>query len=481
MTPRPQALSAAFALLAAACLAACGGGAPQTPQAAAPGAPPAGTATAAATPGDGPRARAAPVTDAEALALMDALIDAPSDGPARAALGRIADSGDRRFAAVLIDALFGRRARLIATGPDALAYGDALGRLTGETFGSDYFRWIEWYGATDLIPPPGYASWKGRLFSRIDGRFGDFLRSEHPSAIRVEEIVWGGVRVDGIPPLDRPAAVAPADADWLTPGEAVFGVAAGGEARAYPLRIMDWHEMANDVLGGVPFSLAYCTLCGAGIAYDGRAPDGETYDFGTSGVPLPQQQADVRPRHGHALEPVHRRAGARRARGRGGRGGRAAAALAAPPRAHHLGGLARAAPRDHRDRPRDRPLPPLRTGDALRRLLHRRRHDVPRLEPQRPGARQAFRLRPPRRRRAQGLPAPRPRRGARRQRRRRRPRGRARGRARRGADRGAPRARRAGRLRLRRRGPRLRSAAIAASPPAPAPTRCSTGTAASGA
>ena len=280
MTPRPPALPAALALLAAAWLAACGGAPP-------PAAPPATAAppAASAAPGDAADAgaSAAPVSDAEALALMDALIDAPPDGPARAALDRIVAAGDRRFAAVLIDALFGRRARLIDAGPDAPAYGDALGRLTGETFGSDYFRWIEWYGATDLAPPPGYAGWKGRLFSRIDERFGDFLRSGRPSAIRVEEIVWGGVRVDGIPPLDRPAAVAPADADWLTPGEAVFGVAAGGEARAYPLRIMDWHEMANDVLGGVPFSLAYCTLCGAGIAYDGRAPDGETYDFGTSG------------------------------------------------------------------------------------------------------------------------------------------------------------------------------------------------------
>jgi hypothetical protein len=46
---------------------------------------------------------------------------------------------------------------------------------------------------------------------------------------------------------------------------------------------MDWHEMVNDVVGGVPVSLAYCTLCGAGIAFDGRAPDGNSYTFGSSG------------------------------------------------------------------------------------------------------------------------------------------------------------------------------------------------------
>ena len=57
-----------------------------------------------------------------------------------------------------------------------------------------------------------------------------------------------------------------------------------GDARAYPLRILDWHEMANDVVGGVPVSIAYCTLCGSAVAYDGRASDGETYtiDFGSS-------------------------------------------------------------------------------------------------------------------------------------------------------------------------------------------------------
>ncbi len=72
-------------------------------------------------------------------------------------------------------------------------------------------------------------------------------------------------------------------ADYLQPGDAVFGIALNDEARAYPLRILDWHEMANDVVGGVPVSLAYCTLCGAAIAYNGDASNGSTYTFGSSG------------------------------------------------------------------------------------------------------------------------------------------------------------------------------------------------------
>jgi hypothetical protein len=73
----------------------------------------------------------------------------------------------------------------------------------------------------------------------------------------VEEIVWGGVAKDGIPDLMNPP-VLPADkATYLDPFDRVFGLSINGEHRAYPLRILNAHEMANDTLGGVPFALAY--------------------------------------------------------------------------------------------------------------------------------------------------------------------------------------------------------------------------------
>ena len=159
----------------------------------------------------------------------------------------------------------------------------SLEELSGQTFGVDWASWIEWYGATDLVPPEGFTSWKGSLLGLIDPGFAEFLQDDHPSEIRVEEIVWGGVLVDGIPALDNPKMI-PADmADYLEDGEPVFGISINGDERAYPLRILDWHEMANDVIGGEPVSLAYCTLCGAGIAYHGVGPSGETYTFGSSG------------------------------------------------------------------------------------------------------------------------------------------------------------------------------------------------------
>jgi hypothetical protein len=74
---------------------------------------------------------------------------------------------------------------------------------------------------------------------------------------RVEEIVWGGVLVDGIPALDNPTMIEPAEATYLEPQERVFGVSLNGDTRAYPARFLDWHEMFNDVVGGEPVSLAY--------------------------------------------------------------------------------------------------------------------------------------------------------------------------------------------------------------------------------
>ena len=74
------------------------------------------------------------------------------------------------------------------------------------------------------------------------------------------------------------------DADYLLGTALVFGVSINGDTRAYPLRIMGWHEMFNEVIGGVPVALAYCTLCGSGIlfetAVEGRA---RPFVFGSSG------------------------------------------------------------------------------------------------------------------------------------------------------------------------------------------------------
>ena len=253
----PATISALLATVALAVLAGCGGG-----------------ATEQAAPGAG----TTPIPEA---ALLDSLLGPPEE--ADAAIAEILAANDERFVAPFIELLRMHELAWIARErrePNL----NALRRLSGEDFGLDWDSWVEWHGTSELEAPPGFTGWKGRLLGRIDEGFAEFLQEGIPARERVEEVIWGGVAIDGIPALNDPVLVPAADADYLTPEEPVFGVVHNGEAHAYPLRILDWHELLNTTIGGVPVSLAYCTLCGAGIAYDGRASNGETYAFGTSGL-----------------------------------------------------------------------------------------------------------------------------------------------------------------------------------------------------
>lgn len=118
--------------------------------------------------------------------------------------------------------------------------------------------WVEWLGNhPEVQPPDGYAAWKGQLYSLIDPGLGSFLYEGVKARIRLEEIVWGGVRKDGIPDLTNPPVLPAEKATYLEPSDRVFGVSINGAHRAYPFRILNRHEMANDVVGGVPFALAY--------------------------------------------------------------------------------------------------------------------------------------------------------------------------------------------------------------------------------
>jgi hypothetical protein len=103
-------------------------------------------------------------------------------------------------------------------------------------------------------------------------------------AIRPEEIIWGGVPLAGIPALDNPPTIPGVTADYLRPRERVFGLVVAGEARAYPLRILSWHELANDRLADKPITLSFCTLCGSGVFYSSQVPDIGTLEFDTSGL-----------------------------------------------------------------------------------------------------------------------------------------------------------------------------------------------------
>jgi hypothetical protein len=138
--------------------------------------------------------------------------------------------------------------------------GDTLNGLTGQDLPPDWFEWVEWAGKHPEIESfDGYVGFKANLFAQIDPNFLRFVHEDVKVApdSRPEEIVWGGVFVDGIPALDNPKMIAPDEADYLISKERVFGVSINGDTRAYPARFLDWHEMFNDVVGGEPISLAY--------------------------------------------------------------------------------------------------------------------------------------------------------------------------------------------------------------------------------
>ncbi|MEQ8399191.1 DUF3179 domain-containing protein [Thalassobaculum sp.] len=106
----------------------------------------------------------------------------------------------------------------------------------------------------------------------------DFNRT----SINLDEIQSGGPPKDGIPSIDNPVFVSVAEDAGLADDEPVIGLSIAGDARAYPLQILIWHEIANDVVGGVPVAVTYCPLCNAAIVFDRRV-DGRTLSFGTTG------------------------------------------------------------------------------------------------------------------------------------------------------------------------------------------------------
>lgn len=100
-----------------------------------------------------------------------------------------------------------------------------------------------------------------------------------PSLVPSYEIMSGGPPKDGIPALTNPKMEsADAAGHWLRPADEIIGLDLNGRARAYPLRILNWHEIVNDRIGSRHFVITYCPLCGSGMAFDSADT------FGVSGL-----------------------------------------------------------------------------------------------------------------------------------------------------------------------------------------------------
>ena len=98
-----------------------------------------------------------------------------------------------------------------------------------------------------------------------------------------EEIHSGGPPRDGIPAIDTPRFVSADEAPFLQAGDRVLGITRNGVSKAYPVAILNWHEIVNDSFGDEPVVVTYCPLCGTGIAYLARAGE-QVLKFGVSGL-----------------------------------------------------------------------------------------------------------------------------------------------------------------------------------------------------
>ena len=154
---------------------------------------------------------------------------------------------------------------------------------TGKDFGLDHDRWFQWIWNKEASYPSEYFEYKAKLHRLIDPKFGKyFLNRGHQSTIRLDEVRWGGVLQDGIPPLRNPKMIRPLEATYLKDSAVIFGIEVNGDARAYPKQILAWHEMFVDEVGGLPVAGVYCTLCGTVILYK-TEHNGTNHQLGTSG------------------------------------------------------------------------------------------------------------------------------------------------------------------------------------------------------
>ena len=103
------------------------------------------------------------------------------------------------------------------------------------------------------------------------------------SIIPEEEILSGGPPRDGIPALNDPVFISAAEADFLDPQSRVMGISRNGISKAYPIAIMNWHEIVNDVFADEGIVVTFCPLCGTGMAFKADI-EGKQRDFGVSGL-----------------------------------------------------------------------------------------------------------------------------------------------------------------------------------------------------
>ncbi len=209
----------------------------------------------------------------------------PDDREAAPALKELARLWRPGYAAMLVD-LTRVLSQLAGAARDPAQSNRVIDRLvsfleerTRRALGRNVAAWQRWMWGLPYEPHPDFGEFKGLVYANVDPRMRNFFPPGVESRIRLDRIDWGGVQVNGIPPLRNPKKVPAREATYLKDNHTVFAIAAGGEAQAYPKRILAWHEMAIDRVGDLDLTIVYCTLCGTVIPYLSQG-----HKFGTSGL-----------------------------------------------------------------------------------------------------------------------------------------------------------------------------------------------------
>lgn len=140
--------------------------------------------------------------------------------------------------------------------------------------------------AVERLIWPDAASFSSSLTNVQTVQFGAGLSTPFDmSQIRIPigEVLSGGPPKDGIPAISNPKYVSAKQANFLRPNDRVIGVNSNGHSRAYPLKLLNYHEIINDQLGSMPIAVTYCPLCDSAVVFDRRTPLGER-EFGVSGL-----------------------------------------------------------------------------------------------------------------------------------------------------------------------------------------------------
>jgi hypothetical protein len=219
----------------------------------------------------------------------DRLVDGAADTPTAPDVDRLAMSGDLRQGWLLIDLL------RFADPVDQSLLEGALARLTDQELPAGQVGWAyyaEMLLGWEVPTVQGYEDHKRALLIAHDPDWAALL--EGVAGLDWRTLGWAGVGRDEIQALDDPELVAAGDGAWLPDDEVVFTLEVGGEARAYPRRVLEVHEIINDVVGGTAVVVSWCRWCEGAVAHDASRTD--------TGAPVRDDETPLRLRDAGLLD-----------------------------------------------------------------------------------------------------------------------------------------------------------------------------------